>query len=697
MAAPRASIAVSVTRAGLTLATAFALTRVFAGRSWLFVMVLAAVVPPVFLEWAQRRHWHPLVRLARASRSSASGSPALVADPDDHGRRAYRRVRRSCRSGTRSAARRTRSAPRSCPSRRPVSALVLAFVGVFVAAALTYWIATSLDAPIGAFAPSIALFIVVAAIGQRRLGRARPRCTRSRRSPTCSRSRSTTSSTRRTWFHANRPRGSRLAAGGVAHRRDRGRGRARSSARRCRARAAARSSTTKHSGAATARATCSRRRRRSSASRTSSRSARCRSCSPSTRPRAAYWRVIALDWFTDDNAWGVNKATEQPASKLTTPADLPPSTPLHQQFHIEQLDPHWLPAAYRPVGDQPHRGARRPRLAHPARRLEEPAAATSSTTSTRRSRRRRTAQLDAARRSPTRARWRQDLELPDRLPAAGARRSREQITAERRHAVRRARSRSRSSSAAARSSTRSTPTSATRPTRSRSSCFNTRAGFCEQFAASFAAMARAVGVPARVAVGYQPGHARRRRPLPRDEPQRARLARGVDRGRGLDPVRADARVHGADPRHRHRRARSRSPRSRRRARPPRRRARPTSAGRAADPRAAAPGRRAGADPDADRRRRTTACATRSTVRRDRGRRASRSACSGSSRSCRSRCGAAAGGAGATTIPGGACSARGPKRSTSSASPACRRGRRRPRWSSRCATRPRTARATPGPR
>ena len=32
-----------------------------------------------------------------------------------------------------------------------------------------------------------------------------------------------------------------------------------------------------------------------------------------------------------------------------------------------------------------------------------------------------------------------------------------------------------------------------------------RRGFCEQFAATFAAMARSVGVPTRVAVGYQPG------------------------------------------------------------------------------------------------------------------------------------------------------------------------------------------------
>ena len=37
MAAQRSSIAVGVARASLTLATAFALTRVFAGRSWLFV------------------------------------------------------------------------------------------------------------------------------------------------------------------------------------------------------------------------------------------------------------------------------------------------------------------------------------------------------------------------------------------------------------------------------------------------------------------------------------------------------------------------------------------------------------------------------------------------------------------------------------------------------------------------------------
>jgi len=45
--------------------------------------------------------------------------------------------------------------------------------------------------------------------------------------------------------------------------------------------------------------------------------------------------------------------------------------------------------------------------------------------------------------------------------------------------------------------------------------------------------------------------------------------------------------------------------------------------------------------------------------------------------------------GTITILGGACSARGRKHSTTSSPPACPHGRRLPRWSSRCATRPHT--------
>ena len=191
--------------------------------------------------------------------------------------RAYRRVRRWCRSATRWAARHTRSAPRSFPCSRTVSALVLAFVGVFVAAALTYWIATTLDAPIGAFAPSVALFIIVAAMGSG--GWVAPTALYSFAALAYLLALAQHDLvTRRTWFHANEPRASRLAAGGVVDGRGRGGHRARSPAPRCRARAGARSSTSSTSPAP-APATCSRRPRPSSASRTSSRSDHRRSCS----------------------------------------------------------------------------------------------------------------------------------------------------------------------------------------------------------------------------------------------------------------------------------------------------------------------------------------------------------------------------------------------------------------------------------
>jgi len=163
MAAQRSSIAVGVSRASLTLATAFALTRVFAGRSWLFVMVVGAVVPPLFLGWAQRRHWHPLIRLAVITGGGIWLS-ALVADPKNTFVGVPSRATLSALAHELNRAPHTLRAA-VVPVPPVASALVLAFLGVFVVAALTEWIAMSLDAPIGAFAPSIALFIVVAAMG----------------------------------------------------------------------------------------------------------------------------------------------------------------------------------------------------------------------------------------------------------------------------------------------------------------------------------------------------------------------------------------------------------------------------------------------------------------------------------------------------------------------------------------------------
>src|SRR3989442_3223123 len=61
MAAQRQSAFVAVSRAGLTLAAALGLARVFAGGSWGGAIVIAAVVPPLVFAVVQHRRWHPLM------------------------------------------------------------------------------------------------------------------------------------------------------------------------------------------------------------------------------------------------------------------------------------------------------------------------------------------------------------------------------------------------------------------------------------------------------------------------------------------------------------------------------------------------------------------------------------------------------------------------------------------------------------
>ena len=61
-------------------------------------------------------------------------------------------------------------------------------------------------------------------------------------------------------------------------------------------------------------------------------------------PRPAYWRVIALDWFTNDNAWGINQAAEENIAKLRAPDDLP------RRFRStsSSTSPRWIRTGCRP-------------------------------------------------------------------------------------------------------------------------------------------------------------------------------------------------------------------------------------------------------------------------------------------------------------------------------------------------------------
>ncbi len=496
MAAQRSSIAVGVARASLTLATAFALTRVFAGRSWLLVMVPAAVAPPLFLGWSQRRHWHALIRLAVIAVGGIWLS-ALVVDPKTTVLGVPTRATISSLGHALNTAPHTLRAA-VVPVTPVGSALVLAFLGVFVAAALTAWIATSLDAPIGAFAPSIALFIVVGAMGGG-----------SWVLPTALYGLAALGYllalaqhdlvARRTWFHAARPRGSRIAAGGglvgvVAIVFSLAVGPSVPGA------GGSPLLDVKGIGGANDGSLLSApppilhiQDKLNQGPEQELFTVRADS--------AAYWRVIALDWFSDDNAWGVNKATEHSASTLTEPDDLPPSLPLHQQFNIEQIDPHWLPAAYRPV--QINLNAARvvpdslTLLVDSSQPIGKVVYDVQSQIPA--------PPLASLGRAPLDAEtMRDDMQLPRNFPTR-VRNLAKEITAGESGPYGRAMKLQQFF----RKKGNFTYTLDTNLQDSTHSIvqflFEQRRGFCEQFAASFAAMARAVGVPARVAVGYRSG------------------------------------------------------------------------------------------------------------------------------------------------------------------------------------------------
>ena len=68
----------------------------------------------------------------------------------------------------------------------------------------------------------------------------------------------------------------------------------------------------------------------------------------------------------------------------------------------------------------------------------------------------------------------------------------------------------------------------------------TRAGYCQHFAGAMAVMARLLGIPARVAVGFTSGTFQDGS-LDGDRPQRSRLGRGLVSGARLGPLRSHAR------------------------------------------------------------------------------------------------------------------------------------------------------------
>jgi transglutaminase-like putative cysteine protease len=166
MAAPRPASLVTVSRAGLTLAAALGLARVFGGGHWFGAIAIAALLPAAWFSLGERRGWHPLAVLASLGVLGLLLA-VVVDDPSETV------VGIPSRAALRQFGHDLSTAPHVLRSAKvPVSttgaALVLAFVATYAAAIGTELVARRLDAPIGAIGPSIALYVAIAALGSGR-------------------------------------------------------------------------------------------------------------------------------------------------------------------------------------------------------------------------------------------------------------------------------------------------------------------------------------------------------------------------------------------------------------------------------------------------------------------------------------------------------------------------------------------------
>jgi transglutaminase-like putative cysteine protease len=345
MAAHRHSPYVSVTRALLTAGATLALTRVFAGLAWLVPVLVAAALPGAILALGERRRWN---LWAATGLVVAVGAwfAVLVDDPSETV------LGIPSASALANIGHDLSRAPHVLRSAvvpvEPVgAALTLAVVAILITALATELIARRLDAPVGAIGPSIALFVAMCALGSGRWA------------PTTAVYGIAVAEylvalqyaellTRRTWFQSNSNRRSQLATGGaaagvlvVATALAFGPGipGARSSAwieyRSL--------GSGKGSSILNVTSPLVSVRAKLSGANSDAEVFRVRT----TEKKGDYWRVIALDQFQDDG-WGLN-SDQKSATHLPGATHAPGTTREVQTFQLGAIDARWLPAAYRPT------------------------------------------------------------------------------------------------------------------------------------------------------------------------------------------------------------------------------------------------------------------------------------------------------------------------------------------------------------
>ncbi|HEV3133809.1 MAG TPA: DUF3488 and transglutaminase-like domain-containing protein [Acidimicrobiia bacterium] len=224
-------------------------------------------------------------------------------------------------------------------------------------------------------------------------------------------------------------------------------------------------------------------------------------------PREDYWRVAALDRYENTNGGQWTLAAQgsgEVQDGLHAPVD---STMLRQEFHITGLADRWLPAAYEPVQLE---GGDNPLVVKASSTLVSNRSDVSDLTYSVSSRQPPEAltgaQIDGTN-APLPAEMRGYTRLPSDFPS-DVRNTAQTITAGATSPYDRARALESFFLDPAQGFHYSLDVDLTSNSQSQnaiSQFLQSRTGFCVQFASSFTAMARAVGLPARVGVGYTPG------------------------------------------------------------------------------------------------------------------------------------------------------------------------------------------------
>ena len=218
-----------------------------------------------------------------------------------------------------------------------------------------------------------------------------------------------------------------------------------------------------------------------------------------TEENGDYWRVIALDQFQNDG-WGLN-SDQRAASKLPGPTKRAYTKLAKQTFHLGAIDARWLPAAYRPIhidvpGAQVLPGSTSLFLDNALSGLTYVVDSEISTPDR--------SLLESVTFADLRG-MSADVALPSNF-SAKAREFAQEKTGDAPTPYAKAFALMNVFQHAPFTYDQTVNLGTTANALNRF-LFETHRGFCEQYAAAFAELARAIGLPARVAVGYQRGTA----------------------------------------------------------------------------------------------------------------------------------------------------------------------------------------------